>query len=48
MFVIVYFAALLVGSSVAAYFNQRTPFLSALHIDSCFNGAWHCRWARRP
>lgn len=27
MFVIVYFAALLVGSSVAAYFNQRTPFL---------------------
>ena len=27
MFVIVYFGALLIGSTLAAYFNQRTPFL---------------------
>jgi peptide/nickel transport system permease protein len=27
MFVIIYFGLLLIGSTVAAYFNQRTPFL---------------------
>ena len=27
MFVIIFFGLLLVGSTAAAYFNQRTPFL---------------------